>query len=156
MPIPVFQLDEQQDSADLRANFVGYVKCFLGYIVHNYREEYVGNLPIYDNIQQRMEAAWHEALELKEIQELEEEVKNLCGNIVARHGLSGAQLMFKLANVAWWSQKVEEATTRGMRIAFQDRLFISIDSLLETILAATGSGSALKEMKEAIWGSLEG
>ena len=85
--------------------------------------------------------------------ELEQSLRGIGMDEGRRHGLGGAQLGLKLGNIASWSGSVNAAGTNqsaNVWIGLVIRLFISVDSLLEALLAATGIGTAIKEAKDTI------
>ena len=151
MPISVFELNVDATDAQLRIQFVDYTRDLLDYIVQNNVEDGLNAAPVRPEVEALMQAAWEEALPL--FQELQQNIQQINNEAVRVHGLSGAQLRFKLANVEWWSQQVNAAAAEYQLtnwIAIIKRLLDSIDTLLDSILAASGTGSALKEMKESI------
>ncbi len=155
MPIPEFELNaDETDDAVLRRDFVNYTMNLLNYIVANNVESNLQITPVHSALATHMQNAWQEWQETSplfgNLPQLVQEIDNAA---VMDHGLYGAQLRFKLANVEWWSQQVnlaEQNLQTAMWIANIWRLLESIDTLLESILAALGVGSALTEIKDSI------
>lgn len=79
-------------------------------------------------------------------------VEQLPDEVIQRHGLEGAQLEFKLGTVRTSSRLYSRyGTGRLLR-----RLLEAIDTLLDSILDATGFGSAISEFKDAVRDSIKG
>lgn len=153
MPIPEFELDaDATNDVVLREYFLTYTRNLLDHIVTNAVDEdnEIATLFTVESAN-FMKNAWEEVLPLFEA--WTGNMRHINPGAIILHGLGGAQLRFKLANVAWWSQQVNLATENnqtGQWIAYIERLLDSIDTLLDSILAASGGGSALKEMKDSI------
>ena len=167
MPIPQFTSPDNEDApilkndAFFRAQFIRETKRFLNYVVTNGVEEGF----VYYQLGDRMQAAWQEVA--PSFDGLETDVQLIDSNTVTMHGLGGAQLRFKLANVAFWSQQVDQADRgrrnqaeqrwrnqaeqrQGLIAWFIKRLLKAINTLLKSILAALPGGTAVQEMKDAI------
>ena len=150
MPIQPF-VPEGENDAELRRQFIDYTRYLLNEIVQNAAEGGTYAECVHPIARDHMQNAWEEALPL--FQELQENMQQINDEAVRTHGLGGAQLRFKLANVEWWSQQenlTEQNFQTAMWIANIWRLLDSIDTLLESILAALGAGSALTEIKDSI------
>ena len=145
MPLPVFpNLDDLDDFAK-RTQFVDWVLDALRHLVEDeeYRELFV------DDLHGDMRAAWNDADGT--FDELPEAVAALHPRQVVLHGLAGAQLRFKLATVRYWAERFLGDGGNGFVLR---RLLDSIDTLLDSLLAATGAGSSLKELKDAVRSSV--
>ena len=131
MPIPTFDMPElfTQDNArldpELRAKFVQYTRELLDHIVeHGVEEGYINN-----ELTKHMQAAWKEVVKSKLFDDLVLKVQKIDGDAVIRHGVGGAQLRFKLANVARWSDHMNDAAAYyGSHNSVIARLLISIDT----------------------------
>ncbi len=96
-----------------------------------------------------MRAAWREVR--PHFEELERAIDALPDQQIYRHGFSEGQLDFKLGVVAsWWNRF---SARGGRRIA--KKLLDAIDNVLDSLIDATGVGGAIKEIKDAINGSIE-
>lgn len=66
-------------------------------------------------------------------------------------GLYGAQLRLKLAVVGYWRRKWNASvSTRILK-----KLLDAIDTVLDSLIAATGLGEALKELKDILGNSVD-
>ena len=134
---------------DLRARFVREMRDSLACVVEYNAQHVVGVLPVIGARSGAMAAARLEAQPA--FDELEQALRGIGIDEPRRHGLGEAQLSFKLGNIASWSGSVSTAGTNysaNVWITLVIRPFISVDSLLETLLAATGIGTAVKEAKD--------
>ena len=174
MPIPTFTFPEDlpggilehvQDGM-LRQRFVRETYAFLSYLVEGDREE--GEAEARYEAEDRypglsadefpfLHQAWNEVG--GSFHTLAQSVMHIESPTVARHGIGGAQLRFKLGNVARWSQRLADLPSPDgapmMRLPRPWRKYIqylldSINNLLKSILAAVGAGSAVQEIKDAI------
>lgn len=73
-------------------------------------------------------------------------IGNLSEEALVRHGLSGRELVFKFAVI----NDAYRAGTLGWSFLRWRRLIEALDVLLESILSATGAGTALSEIKDYI------
>lgn len=79
-------------------------------------------------------------------------ITNLSHDQIRDHGLEGAELEFKFSVI----NDAYRANVTGAGYWGWWRLIESLDVLLESILSATGSGSAIAEVKDYIGLSAEG
>ena len=97
-------------------------------------------------LREEMRAAWNDAS--PQFEEVAVAVANLPVDSVRRHGLAGPQLRFKLATVRYWTERLQGG---GANAGFVlRRLLDAIDTLLDSLLAATCAGSSLKELRDAV------
>lgn len=148
MPIPAFpDLDNQQDPAK-REQFVSWVLETLTSLVTN--QDGDDDQLFVQGLRVAMNAAWNEAH--AGFAELPAAAAALPLEQVRRHGLAGDQLAFKLATVRYWAGQFQDADqSPGFVLR---RLLDAIDTLLDSLLAAIGVGSSLKELKDAVRDSL--
>ena len=146
MPLPDFPNLDDSDDAAKRAQFVRWVLEALKRLVEG--QEYRGLFA--DDLHRDMEAAWNDAV--AGFGEFPRAVAALQPEEVDRHGLAGPQLRFKLATVRYWTERFQGG---GENAGFVlRRLLDAIDTLLDSLLAAVGAGSSLKELKDAIRNSV--
>ena len=85
--------------------------------------------------------------------------RELDEDVVAAHGLGGAQLEFKLATVRHWTRQANAVASNVYLVGkWRDlirRLLIAIDTILDSILKALRMGSSVKEIKDAILSSIK-
>lgn len=144
MPLPPFpNLDDIDDSAK-RSQFVGWVLEALQHLVED--QDYIERFA--DGLHGDMQAAWNEARPA--FAEFPRAAGALPADRILNHGLAGAQLDFKLATVRYWANRFQ-GNVAGF--VFR-RLLDSIDTLLDSLLAAMGVGSSLTELKDAIRNSV--
>lgn len=154
--------------AYLRRRFINETHTFLNYIVVGVNEDRWQELrydrfPRWQGLPHDQFPFLHQAWEdtVGQFRRLEQSVINIGPGEVARHGLGGAQLKFKLANVARWSERLgdgdlptpDDATMARLPAKWRKyirHLLNSINNLLKSILDAVGAGSALQEIKDAI------
>ena len=152
MPIPPFSEPQGDvDDSELLVQFVHEVREALNYIAQNRVEGGIGERPVIEARAEALMAAWDEATPF--FDQLEQRLGEITLEEVEKHGLDRAQLRFKLGNVAYWSSRVNSAVANQRRDAWFNaliRLLFSIGSLLESVLDATGFGTALKEVLNAI------
>ena len=166
MPIRTFTFPDEnipanipQDAQDgfLRRRFVQETHAFLHYLVRGDLEGPYSGLP-HDQFP-FLHRAWNEVA--GRFLELDQSVMHIESRTVARHGIGGAQLRFKLGNVARWSQRLGAVDLPTLDEAPMARLpdnwrkyiqylLDSINNLLNSILKALGAGSAVQEIKDAI------
>lgn len=145
MPLPPFpNLDDIDDSAK-RSQFVGWVIDALQFLVEDqeYHELFV------DGLVGDMDAAWNDARPA--FAGFPGAAGELPADRILNHGLAGAQLDFKLATVRYWAGRFGQD---GVNRFVLGRLLDSIDTLLDSLLAAMGVGSSLTELKDAIRNSV--
>ena len=145
MSIPTFDaLPSASPTARCRS-FVLFVRDALNELAtgNEYNNMFVANL------RDHMRHAWEDAE--PQFDALQNAIAQLDADTVTRHGLAGPQLDFKLATVAHWATRFSGgATTDVLR-----RLLDAINNLLHSLLDATGTGSALSELKDAIRDALD-
>ena len=152
MPIPTFSSPQPEtNDAELRARFVREVRDVLAHIVRNDIEDGVNVRPVIESRTEAMQDAWEEVQPA--FDQFQASLSEITDVQVTIHGLGGAQLRFKLGNVNYWSDRANAAATNQVAnvwIGIVIRLLFSIDTLLDSLLAATGIGTAVKEAKDAI------
>lgn len=92
-----------------------------------------------------------ELAESNAFSDLREAINDLNDDQLRAHGLSGAQLEAKLTLAQRAMNKVRRI--RGY-LSFRE-LIAAVDTLLESILSATGVGTAISELKDVAAGSVE-
>ena len=161
MPIPRFTMPEAyEDDGALRTRLIQETNAFLNYIVVGDEEDRWDGL--LGHRVPFLSEAWTDVA--GSFNELADSVTDIDPKAVTRHGIGGAQLKFKLANVALWSERLGRDFSLGKAYRWRlpgrwrdyiDYLLESIDTILESILDALGFGSAPSEMKEAIANSIK-
>lgn len=135
-------LSNLPDSQKL-AEFIRWVEAFLTELVESARSP-TGTSLFAEELLGQMRSAWDDAG--PEFNRLAEATVSIPEGAVRDHGLSGNQLMFKLATVSRLSGLFRRfGTTSILR-----RLLNAIDTLLNSILSAVPGGSAASEIKDAI------
>ena len=157
MPIPQFTMPSADaDDGELRQNFVQKTYTFLEYLVKGEEGGFRALSGLDDPF---LDQAWNEVA--GSFSALEKSVTHIDSLKVSRHGIGGAQLRFKLGNVARWSQRLTELGSperdflNNWRLPDRWRDYIeylleSINNLLTSILEALGFGTDVQEMKDAI------
>ena len=151
MPIPPFTFPDanipaniRPDAQDgfLRRRFVKETHAFLSYIVEGNEEDQWPGLPA-DRLP-FLHQAWIEVA--GRFRTLEHSVTHIESRTVARHGIGGAQLRFKLGNVARSRERLNHlpedvpmGCLPGKWRDYIDDLLESIDTILESILEALDS-----------------
>jgi|ERR1700677_204154 hypothetical protein len=121
--------------------------CYVGYPL--------GTEPLYPLIEVRPElkifgeTAWTDFSQRTSAASLVAAVNKIDDAALEKHGLFGAQLTYKLQTVSYAAQQAISSLSGWKR-----KLLDLIDNLLDSILAVLGTGEALKEMKDALIGSL--
>lgn len=123
--------------------FICWVHDFLGDIVEFGRSP-TGQEIFAEELLEPMRAAWSDVE--SDFHRLSNSVADIPPERMREHGLIGSQLKFKLATVTWRWRLFQ---ARGRTPLFR-RLLNTIDTLLNSILSAVGSGTAISEIKDAI------
>ena len=130
--------DRLPDREKLR-EYVLWVRALLGELVaQRNHEKFFYSRTVVD-----MRDAWLEVQ--PEFDRLLAAVENLDDAVILSHGLGGFQLKFKLAVVRELFLSFRRPSGQGLR-----RLLGGVDALLDSIVAAAGGGSAVKEIKDTI------
>ena len=96
-----------------------------------------------------MRAAWKEID--SHFNELESAVRKLNTQQLQQHGFIGKLLDFKLKVAGWsWMRFADFGGGRLLKKSLG-----AIDNVLESLIEATGVGSAIKELKDAVMGSID-
>ena len=141
---------EGSDDRLLLRQFVVWVRGFLAELVDSTQSSRVYGSLFAAELHEPMRRAWDEAV--TEFAAVERGVSDLPADQIARSGLGGAQLRFKLAAVAWRTRLFRNRPASGLL----RRLLDAIDTLLDSILAAVPGGTAVSEIKDAIRDSVKG
>ena|SRR3990172_11063084 len=128
--------------------FLGGVEEVLSRLVESGRDP-LGKPLFIGNVLPQMRAAWAEMPE--HFRALRAGVGRLSDTKIRDHGFSPIQLNFKLQVVASWWRRFSE--NGGRRIAL--KLLGAIDTVLDSLIDATGLGGAIKEIKDAIAGAID-
>lgn len=92
-------------------------------------------------------AAWLELKASHPLTPLVISIRDMSDETLRMHGLVGAQLDYKLAVIAAIIDKLRNVKFPGR---FRVKLVDAIDTVLESIIAALGIGTALKEIKDML------
>lgn len=155
MPVPELDIPDGANDPENRRLFVLWTQSLLEYFVTNELEDGVVLRPVTPELTEAMRLAWSE-VSLR-FEDLVLRAVDLDREMVALHGLGGVELRFKLATVAYWSRRVNAAAILGFRrvwLGYIRRLLDSVDTLLDSLLNASNMGTAIKEFKDAVNGSI--
>jgi hypothetical protein len=90
--------------------------------------------------------AWKEYQEYKPLEEVRENIFYVDPRRLFRAGLYGAQLQVKLRTVQKHRKRFEDDKKPGLL----RKLLDCVDHLLDSLIAATGTGEAMKELKDIL------
>jgi hypothetical protein len=93
------------------------------------------------------ESAWRELKERSPLTALVARINGLTDEKLIVHGLSGAQLNYKFAVIDILLAKLKKVKFPGR---FRVKLVDAIDTILDSLIAAVGVGTALKEIKDML------
>jgi hypothetical protein len=93
--------------------------------------------------------AWREFSEHTPLSTFEAAIKRASDRDLESHGMVGSQLSYKLQVIEYIKEKAFHFS------GWKKKLLDAIDTFLDSILSALGVGEALKELKDALVGSLD-
>ena len=106
---------------------------------------------LHPDVSERLWPAWETLRQRGEFENLEAAVTDADFDVLARAGLMGPELEFKLAGVRTAREAARRLPVpRGLR-----KLLKWTDVILGSILAAVGAGEAIKEIKEGVEAELD-
>ena len=120
--------------------FVEDIRKFINDALYNFQELFISNLVGFYN------EVWYTETNLERFSELTRAIRETDLNVLSSHGLLGAELSLKLATANTWYERF--IAFPGMGIF--KRVIDAIDTLLDSIIAAVGSGGAIKELKDTL------
>jgi hypothetical protein len=141
MPVEFPGYDERAPTRDLLQKYVIAVRDFLAEII-GHPENF------YERLREAMQAAWQEVR--SEFERLTGAIQSLSDERIRDHGLYGSQLQFKLEAVRHGHERY---TQRGR--GFLRQFIDIIETLLDSIIDATGVGGPIREFKEYLGHSVE-
>lgn len=119
--------------------------CYIGGEKSN--KNFWPPLRIYKNLQPLGRKAWDEFKSDHGLDEIQRQVNELSEKKLMAHGLYGKQLKFKLSVIDLLADKVRSLRSHHR---YHMKLVDSIDVLLDSMIGALGSGSAMKELKDIL------
>ncbi|WP_116131221.1 hypothetical protein [Tropicimonas sp. IMCC34043] len=134
--------EEYTDPRYVLAVYLGDLVRFLGLIAYNDEENW--KPPFSEALLDPMRAAL-ERLPVH-ASEVETKILELTDDQIQRHGLAGPELTFKFAVI----DEAYLAGRGGWSFFGWRRLIDALDVLLNSILSATGAGTAISEIKDYI------
>lgn len=135
-----------RSDTELLVAFLEAVRDLLRQVVRDEGRDHKGNRLLVDELVRPMHDAFRELEEQQHFERLIGGARDLSAEPMHEHGLGGAQLRFKLAAVSF-----RESLFNELGGVFRFRwLLDTLEGLLDSIIDASGTGGAIKEIKEAI------
>jgi DUF1009 family protein len=103
------------------------------------------------NVIEKMRPAWEEFEGDFDVQKANSLIQNVAAARLQSFGLYGKQLDLKLAVIAAWTQRFSQSRLKKILLKLLD----AIDTLLDSLIAATGIDEALKEIKDILRDSID-
>lgn len=150
----MFEFDSNSADNELLERFVFSVKLMLVTIVNQGYQSLVEertSLRIDPELVASARDALSEFVEQEQFERVLTALRAAERDILSLHGLTGAQLRFKLSGI--------ESKERRFRLIpwiwSLRRLFDAVDNFLKSILTAIGASEAMNELKDAIFAATE-
>ncbi len=104
-----------------------------------------------ENHLEQIKAAWKEFHEDFDTKNAKQKIMEASGRMLQIHGLYGKQLELKLSVINTWRERFNGNRAKKILIKLLD----AIDTLLDSLIKATGIDEALKEIKDILRNSID-
>lgn len=140
----------EYESKDLLQKFISEILVFLEQLaIEGFDTE--GRPLFLEEQLERIKGAWEEFRGDFDVKRANVLIKRAEADKLQSHGLYGKQLNLKLSVIESWQKRFFGRRTKKVLL----RLFDAIDTLLDSLLSATGIDKALKEIKDVLRNSID-